>query len=569
MILQPLLFQEFADFGSYFKGSRLYKSFLQNIYGPFLVLATAVFMASALNIEFWSTFVRANGGFSVANLPLLGGAFLIIVLFFNACLTIASFRFVLKPVLIILVLIASTSSYFMTTYGIFIDKTMVQNLVETDLREAAELVSWQMIIQIGILGILPAYLIARADVQMPSGASGLLGRVGILCGSLLLAMALLMLLFKTLAPTVRQNRELRFLLTPTNFIHATHGYLRDKRAATVVVAPLGRDAIKGRTWEGQQRRTLTVIVVGETARAANFSLNGYQRITNPLLAQQEGLINFSKVTSCGTATAISLPCVFSVLGRDKFSLSKAAGQENLLDVLAHAGFSVVWRDNNSGCKGICTRQKYEDISKPNDLDIRCVDDECYDERMLDGVLKLLRDSTGDVVLVLHQKGSHGPAYAKRYPKEFARFGPVCTTNQFENCTRDSIRAAYDNTILYTDYFLSKTIDLLRNIADREAVDTAMLYFSDHGESLGENNVYLHGAPYMFAPAEQIEVPMIIWMSDHFAKRFGIDYKCLATRQSQPLSHDNIFHSVLGLLDVNTAILNPRLDLVHPCKSENR
>jgi lipid A ethanolaminephosphotransferase len=540
------------------------KIFARRISAPVVTLAVAILMASISNGKFWSTFADATGGVSLANLPLLAGAFLIIVLFFNACLTMASFRYVAKPVLIALVLTASAASYFITAYGIVIDKAMIQNVFETDTREATELISWQLAAKIGLLGVLPSLVIARLRIHFPEGVKGLLQRSGIVAGSLLAAVLLLLLLFKSLAPALREHRELRFLLTPTNFIQAMHGYLRNRRAANVVVAPLGRDAVRGTAWAGKQRRTVTVIVVGETARAANFSLNGYGRQTNPLLSRQDGLINFSHVSSCGTATAVSVPCVFSALGRDGYSDSKASSQEGLLDVLKHAGFDVIWRDNNSGCKGVCDRVRYEDVSRPAGPDSHCDGAECYDERLLEGLPELLRSSDKDLVIVLHQKGSHGPAYASRYPKEFARFGPVCTTNQFEQCSRESIQAAYDNTIAYTDYFLSKTIDMLREAASREGVDTAMLYFSDHGESLGENNVYLHGAPYMFAPREQTEVPMMLWMSDGFSDRFSIDRLCLRERRNQQLSHDNVFHSVLGMLGVNTAVLNPRLDLFHAC-----
>lgn len=540
------------------------KIFARRISAPVVTLAVAILMASISNGKFWSTFALAAGGVSLANLPLLAGAFLIIVLFFNACLTMASFRYVAKPVLIAMVLTASAASYFITAYGIVIDKAMIQNVFETDTREATELISWQLAAKIGLLGVLPSLVIARLRIRFPEGTKGLLQRSGIVAGSLLAAVLLLLLLFKSLAPALREHRELRFLLTPTNFIQAMHGYLRNRWAANVVVAPLGRDAVRGAAWAGKQRRTVTVIVVGETARAANFSLNGYGRQTNPLLSRQDGLINFSHVSSCGTATAVSVPCVFSALGRDGYSDSKASSQEGLLDVLKHAGFDVIWRDNNSGCKGVCDRVRYEDVSRPAGPDSHCDGSECYDERLLEGLPELLRSSDKDLVIVLHQKGSHGPAYASRYPKEFTRFGPVCTTNQFEQCSRESIQAAYDNTIAYTDYFLSKTIDMLREAASRVGVDTAMLYFSDHGESLGENNVYLHGAPYMFAPREQTEVPMMLWMSDGFSDRFSIDRRCLRERRNQQLSHDNVFHSVLGMLDVNTAVLNPRLDLFHAC-----
>jgi len=540
------------------------KLLARRISAPFLTLAVAIFLATAGNIKFWTTFTEAAGGLSLAHLPLLAGAMLIIVLFFNACLTLASFRFVAKPVFILLLVTASTASYFIAAYGIVIDRAMIQNVFETDVREATELVSWHMLLTVGLLGLVPAAWIARAQVAYPPGRRGLLQRAGIAGGSLLLAVLLLVLLFKSLAPAVREHRELRFLLTPTNTIQAMNGYLRGKWSTPVVVAPLGRDAMKGKAWAGQTRKTVTVIVVGETARAMNFSLNGYKRETNPLLARQPGLINFSNVSSCGTATAVSVPCVFSAFGREEYSESKAASQEGLLDVLQHAGLRVVWRDNNSGCKGVCARVDYEDVSHPVAGDPFCEGEECHDERLLAGLPELIRNSDKDLVVVLHQKGSHGPAYAKRYPQGFGKFSPVCDSNEFEKCTSASIANAYDNTILYTDYFLSKTIDLLRQTAAQAGVDTAMLYFSDHGESLGENNLYLHGAPYLFAPAEQTRVPMMLWMSDGFSERFGIDRTCLMARRGEPLSHDNVFHSVLGLLDVNTAVLNPRLDLFHGC-----
>jgi len=538
--------------------------FAGRVDAPVLVLVVALLLASVGNVKFWTVFAHAAGGVSLASLPVLAGSFLIVVLFFNACLTLASFRYVAKPVLIALILAASAASYFIAAYGIVIDKAMIQNVFETDTREAAELLSWHMAARIALLGVLPSLLVARANIRFPRGLRGLLGRGGNAAGSLLLAALLLAVLFKSLAPALHEHRELRFLLTPTNFVQALHGYLRNRWAADIVVAPLGRDAVKGAAWSGQRRRTLTVIVVGETARAASFSLNGYARDTNPLLARQGGLVNFSRVTSCGTATAVSVPCVFSALGREDYSQSKAASQEGLLDVLAHAGFKVVWRDNNSGCKGVCDRVRYEDLSRPDPRDSRCNGEECHDERLLDGLEKLLEGGDKDVIVVLHQKGSHGPAYASRHPRAFARFGPECTSNEFERCSRASIRAAYDNTILYTDYFLSQAIDRLRALAEHAEVDTAMLYFSDHGESLGENNVYLHGTPYLFAPREQTEVPMMFWMSDSFGARFRIDRRCLAQRRNEPLSHDNVFHSVLGMLDVNTAVLNPRLDLFHAC-----
>lgn len=529
-----------------------------------LVAVVALLLAAGGNTTFWSTFMGAAGGLSLDSLPLLVGTFLIVVLFFNACLTLTSFRYVVKPVLIAMLIGAAIASHFIATYGIVIDKAMIQNVFETDTREAVELLDWHLALRVGLLGVLPSLWIARAEINLPRGLHGLARRGGIAAGSFIAAAVLLMFFFKSLAPTLHEHRELRFLLVPTNLIQAVHGYLRSGFTPTVHVMPLGRDAVKGQTWAGRTRKTLTVIVVGETARAASFSLNGYARQTNPRLSQVPGLINFSHMTSCGTATAVSVPCLFSNLGRDGYSQSKAAGQEGLLDVLAHAGFAVLWRDNNSGCKGVCDRVKYEDVSRPTPGDSRCEGDECFDARLLDGLPELIHGSDKDMVLVLHQKGSHGPAYASRYPTGFGRFGPVCDASQFERCSPAEIQAAYDNTILYTDDVLATAIEHLRAISASDQVDTALLYFSDHGESLGENNVYLHGAPYIFAPREQTEVPMMLWMSDGFGERFRIDRNCLNARRQQAFSHDNLFHSVLGMLDITTTVQNPRLDLFHAC-----
>ena len=529
-----------------------------------LVFGVALLLATVANLNFWSDFIRALGGFSLARLPLLAGSFAIVVLLFYGLLAPLGFRFAAKPALIACILAASASAWFINEYGIVIDKAIIQSIFETDPREAGELLSWRLALFVLLTGGLPALLVARAQVAYRGGLRGLGRRLGASAAALAGAALLLVLLFKSLAPVVREHRELRYLLTPTNAVQALNGYLRQRWRTPVPLMPIGRDAARGNRWAGQVRRTVTVIVVGETARAANFSLDGYARDTNPRLAREEGLTNFTKVESCGTATAVSVPCLFSAMGRERYDAGQASHQEGLLDVLSHAGFRVLWRDNNSGCKGVCDRVEFVDVSAPAPGKAHCGADECYDEVLLDGLPELIRHADRDLVLVLHQKGSHGPAYAHRYPAGFGRFGPVCESGEFASCSRASIVAAYDNTILYTDSFLAQTIDLLRQAAAGAEVDTAMLYFSDHGESLGEGNMYLHGAPWIFAPEEQTHVPMMLWMSEGFSRRFRIDRACLQARRDQPLSHDNVFHSVLGMLNVETAVLNPRLDLFHAC-----
>ena len=531
-----------------------------------LTLAASVFLVAAYNNSFWRSFTNAAG--PSGHVALIAGSFALIALLFNTVLSLLNIRYVIKPVLVVLFLATALASYFMNQYGVQIDRSMIQNALETDTREALELLNWRLLLTLLVLGVLPSLVVWRVRVDYAPGRRRLAWWAGSALLSLALALLLLVVFFKSLAPTLREHRELRYLLTPTNYIQAINSHFKQRNARSLVVKPLGVDAVRGIGWGDKVQRSVTLVIVGETARAANFSLNGYARITNPELSRQPGLLNFTRMTSCGTATAVSLPCVFSVLGRENYSDTEAYAQQGLLDVLQHAGFDVLWRDNNSGCKGACDRVAFEDLSKPEPGNKWCVGDECYDERLLDKLPEIIRNAKEDLVVVLHQKGSHGPAYYKRYPAAFKRFGPVCETNQLEQCSREAIIAGYDNTILYTDHFVNQAIELLKEAGTRENVNTAMMYFSDHGESLGEHNLYLHGAPYMLAPAEQKQVPFMIWMSAGFAGRFHIDQRCLAARTNQEFSHDNVFHSVLGMLRVNTAVYNPRLDVFAPCTREN-
>jgi len=541
----------------------------QHLHVQHLTLAAAAFFVLVYNFSFWETFFVATGGFQLANVPLYIASFTLLTLAFNAFLTLFSFRYVIKPVLILLFFVTASSSYFMNRYGIAIDASMLQNVMETDVHEATELFSWNLVLTIAVLGALPSVLVYRLKLEFPPLRRALLINPAVIVVSLLVAGILMMGFFKTLAPAVREYRQMRFLLTPTNVIQAGNSFFKHKMARATVIAPLGSDAMKGTLWAQEKRRTVTIMVVGETARAMNFSLNGYKRDTNPLLSRQAGLLNFSNVQSCGTATAISVPCLFSGFARADYSEDKARAQEGLLDVLSHAGLQVLWRDNNSGCKGVCDRVTYEDMSKPKAGDPFCNKEECFDERMLQGLPEIIRNAKQDLVIVLHQKGSHGPAYWKRYPPAFQRFGPVCTSNELEKCSRESIVAAYDNTIAYTDYFLSKTIDLLRAAGAADNVDTAFMYFSDHGESLGEKNMYLHGAPYFISPDEQRHVPFMLWLDERYRDRFNLDQRCLEARRGQEFSHDNVFHSFLGMLNISTAVYNPRLDIFHACTLANQ
>ncbi|MCO6058836.1 phosphoethanolamine--lipid A transferase [Pseudomonas sp. MOB-449] len=493
-------------------------------------------------------------------------AFAVMVLaVFNFVLVLVSFRWVLKPVLIFLFLASSGVAYFMSQYGVMIDANMLRNVAETDVNEVRDLLSFKLLLFVLLLGVLPSWLLWKLPVRHQPLRRELLGKLLLAIGSVAVLGVVALANYQGLASLFRNHHELRLLVVPSNYLNASYGYVREQLVvAKEPLRQIGTDARKAPAWQGHQRKSLTVLVIGESARAENFGILGYDRDTTPRLSAQAGVTAFSNVRSCGTETAVSVPCMFSNMGRADYDAAEARSQEGLLDVLKHAGLSVNWRDNQSGCKGTCDRVAQENLSHGKDP-VLCSDGECHDEILLKDLQGYIDQLKDDSVLVLHQMGSHGPDYAKRYPKRFEKFTPVCNSNALNDCSQESIVNAYDNTLVYTDYVLSSLIDLLRHNQDK--VDTAMLYIADHGESLGEYNLYLHGTPYVMAPDQQKHVAMLGWFSDSYRQDFALDTRCLDKERDKPLSQDNFFHSVLGLLQVQTGEYKAGLDLFASCRAD--
>ncbi len=460
-----------------------------------------------------------------------------------------------KPTLILLIMIAAFSAYYMDTFDVIIDKIMIQNVVETNIKEARDLFTFKLVLYVIGLGVLPSIWVYRQRTASLTWQKAIKGRLTLI-GILLLIVASQALLFsKNYASFFREQKTLRYYVNPLNPIYSAFNFIGSTQNKTpTVVSPLGQDAHIPIT---DLDRELIIVVVGETARWDRFSLNGYNRLTNPLLSQ-ENVVSFKNFTSCGTSTAVSVPCMFSPFGRAEYTEKKFKASENLLDVLSHAGVTVLWRDNNSDSKGVAERSKnviYQDYKEaPNNT---VCDVECRDEGMLVGLQQFIdQHPTGDITIVLHQMGSHGPAYYKRYPASFEQFKPACQNNLLEKCSLEEISNAYDNTILYTDYFLSKVIHLLK--ANTSKFESAMFYVGDHGESLGENGVYLHGMPYAIAPEAQTHVGAIMWLSDNFVESSMTQLKA---KEHFTFSQDNLFHTVLGMMEIESKSYKPELDIL--------
>ncbi|WP_271195805.1 phosphoethanolamine transferase [Pseudomonas turukhanskensis] len=527
-----------------------------------LTLIGSAFLLLACNPVLWGHLVSITPS-TGAGLMMRVAFGLMVLAVFNLVLTALAFRWVLKPVLVVLLLVSAGVAYFMNEYGVMIDLGMLRNAAQTNPTEVRDLLSLKLALYVLFLGILPALLVWFMPVTYRRWPRELLTKLLVAIASVAVLGGVALVNYQGLSSLFRNHHELRLMVVPSNYVGASLSLLREQIATgKEPFRTIGEDAVKARAWQSRRHKSLTVLVVGESARADNFGILGYERDTTPKLKAETGVIAYPNAHSCGTETAVSVPCMFSNLGRANYSASKAYSQEGLLDVIKRAGVDVVWRDNQSGCKGTCDRVNIEDVSNLKDPAL-CANSECHDEILLQGLQGFIDNLKNDTVLVLHQMGSHGPEYFKRYPKAFEQFTPVCTSNALNECSRDSIVNGYDNTILYTDHVLSSLIDVLR--ANQSKVDSAMLYMSDHGESLGEYNLYLHGTPYMMAPEQQKHVGMVAWFSDSYQQEFQVDADCLRTQREQPVSQDNLFSSMLGLLQVNTKVYDKGLDMFAGCR----
>ena len=514
-----------------------------------LIIIVSLFLVIFDNIRFFTNTLNVYPLIQ-KNMPFLISLAVLITCINIIILALISNRYILKPVIISLFLSASLAAYFMDTYDIIIDDSMITNILNTDYNEMTELIDKKLLLYLFTLGIAPSIIVYKTKITRHSLKKEIISKCSLFGCSLILPAVILFTFGDFYASFFREHKPLRYYTNPDYYLYSIGKFIGNSaKKETVPLKKIALDA----TMPPSTSHKLIIFVVGESARADHFSLNGYSRKTNPLL-EKEAVINFTNVWSCGTSTAYSVPCLFSIYKQSDFSIDQASTTENILDVLQRSGVSVLWLDNNSDSKGVANRIPYTSYRTTRTNPV--CDSECRDIGMLANLQAYINaHQKKDIFIVLHQMGNHGPAYYKRYPSEFEKFTPTCQTNQLEQCSREEINNAYDNALLYTDYFLSRIISLLKKNTRFEA---AMLYISDHGESLGENGLYLHGYPYLIAPDSQTHVPLVIWFNKNFENRLNSEH--LNAIADIRLSHDNIFHSILGLIGIKTQSYNKKLDI---------
>ena len=526
-----------------------------------LIVFSAVFFTLFYNFSFFKNILNTYS-FEGLNIVYVSSIIILLISFLVLLFTLFSSKYTTKPLLIIVLIISSFTAYFMDTYHVVIDDSMIRNSMQTNLAESSDLFSLKLVIYVFLLFFLPSYIIYKTKINYKSFKNEVFSKVKTIILSLIVILIIVFSFSKFYTSFFREHKPLRYHVNPIYWIYSIGKYVNTTfNSGPILVKQVGEDAkIKEEANHDEVEKTeLIIMVVGEAARADRFSLNGYEKETNPLLTKED-IINFSNMYSCGTSTAESVPCMFSIFGKADYDYKKGISTENVLDVLKGTNnIQVLWRDNNSDSKGNALRVDFEDFrtSKTNTI---CEEDgECRDEGMLIGLDEYIKKHKGkDILIVLHQMGNHGPTYYKRYPKEFEKFTPVCKSNQLEQCTQEEVSNAYDNAILYTDYFLSKVINFLKPYS--KDYETGMVYMSDHGESLGENGIYLHGLPYFMAPDNQKHISALMWFDGDIKNE--IDVEKLNTYKNNSFSQDNLFHTLLGLFEVETEVYKKDMDILY-------
>ena len=531
---------------------------------PKIIAIAALYFTCVLNFPF---LLKAFGlyqqtsevGFYIYTVPLLLLALLV------AAFSIILIPFLHKAIMAFLILAGSAVSYNTLVYNVYFNRDMLDNVLQTTPAESVRMLSVSFVLWFIFTGIIPTAWYCRLKLRMGTWHKELIKRLGLLGASLGVVAVIAGLFYQDYASFFRNNLSLKHQLIPLNYINAIKGKIKEQLRANIPYQALGKGTTLQKT---DNLRNVLVLVVGETTRNQNWGLSGYARQTTPKLAARtkngELLINFTKTTSCGTSTAHSVPCMFSSMTQSNYDSVYATRQDNLMDVFKHAQIHTHWVENNSDCKGVCERIPSTNVIELN-LPEFCHNGHCLDNIMLPYIEQTLNATDKDVVLVLHTLGNHGPTYYERYTDQEKQFTPTCDTQEINSCSQEQLINTYDNGVLYVDQFLDKIIATLEKYPQYKS---SVLYASDHGESLGENGFYLHGAPLAIAPKEQTAIPMMLWLSKTWADNKAFDVQCVAQKASQPYSHDHFFHTAISLSDINPQSVkqyDKSLDILASCQ----
>ena len=452
---------------------------------------------------------------------LVANAFALFLIFFFS-------RLVGKILLVLFFIINAVAVYFINTYSVIIDESMIGNVLNTNYSESSSFFSIKLVLYVVLLGILPSIFIIKAKI------------ITVTVKKFLVSISLTLLFLLTLAFANASNwlwidknsKTLGGLAMPWSYavnipLFYIHQFKKNEKEILLPDATIK-----------DNQKSVVILVIGESARSENFSLYGYPKNTNPLLSKIPNVSHFN-ATSDATYTTAGVKSIVEHENTDEL-------YEILPNYLYRNNVDVIWRTTNWGEPPVHIKNyQNREVLMPN-----CKGDGCdYDGILLSGLKEqILASKKNKILIVLHTSTSHGPTYSKKYPAQFEIFKPVCNSVELGNCSHTELVNAYDNTIVYTDYLLANVIEDLKQLQEYKS---AMIFVSDHGESLGENNLYMHGLPRSIAPKQQYEIPFIVWTSDNSARQM---------KPNKILTQNYVFHSVLNFLNIQSPVYKEQMNI---------
>ena len=462
-------------------------------------------------------------------------------------------RIAFKSIVAIILVFSAVSVYYMAFFHVVIGYGIIQATLTTDVDLSKEAIGAGVLVFVLLMGVAPAIVVVMTALADGARKSRLAMSIAA-CALCWLVIQAYPLVSQDAGGGARQKTAsplgvVAHSYVPSNWITGVAMSGLSKFESIVrrenLMDPAKRFAYRTST---DLNGTYLVIVIGESARYDRMGLLGHTRANTPEMAKTENLAAM-RATSCNTSTRLSLQCMFvrpGAVDDGGESGRQTVSEEMVFTVLKKLGFTSelfamqgeVWFYNEVNPDYYKHREiiyaREENIGKP-------VDDLLLLRELEESIASHPR---GKHLVVLHTKGSHH-LYTHRYPRSYARYTPECESVDVP-CAQEELLNSYDNSIAYTDHFLSRVI---QQMADRKAL---VIYTSDHGESI-EEAAHLHGTPKHMAPPEQRMVPLMFWASKPFlaqeshARRFaGLD-----ARKGRLASHEFLFDSILGCLGIES------------------
>ncbi|CAM3302958.1 phosphoethanolamine transferase [Helicobacter labetoulli] len=515
-----------------------------------LILIVSAYIALCLNRPFHQTFDSA--ALSAGFVYLVWVKYIVHIAILALAFEILALRVSVKYILIFVLLLCSVCGFYMESLGVVIDEDIIQSVFETHTDEALSMISLGLVMYVLLFGIVPSVVICFIKIKCCSFVKALRPKLFFMLVLAIVIGGSYMSMGKDIIFVFREQKILGDMPNPIAPIRSLVLYIQHSKERNFTPMLVAQDAVLG----ADSPKQIVLFVIGESARGANFSLNGYEKETNPY-TKAFNVISFREFYSCGVITAIAVPCMLTHYTRETYThRNLSLYVNNILDIAQSVGYDVWYLGNNGGkCVGGCDRNIHNTLFYPTDsLDSVMLKD-------IQAIIKNAEQNNQNTFIVIHGYGSHGASYTSRYPKEFERFTPVCEQKELSKCTNEEIRNAYDNSLLYTDWVLAQMIDMLKadsNGEDSSSMRSMLWYVSDHGESLGELGLYMHGGlGYALAPKYQKHIPSIMW----FSQSWGEIPHLARKRVEQELSQDYVFHTLLHILNVQTQDYDKNLDIL--------